>query len=76
MKPARLSRDAELDDAAHRRLPLDTSQAVNVVPAQVIHDQVPRNLDDALANVSGITQANTLGSTQDSVIGPWLWRQP
>jgi iron complex outermembrane receptor protein len=43
-------------------------QTVNVVPAQVIRDQAPRNLDDALANVSGITQGNTLGSTQDSVM--------
>jgi iron complex outermembrane receptor protein len=39
-----------------------------VIPAQVIRDQAPRNLDDALANVSGITQGNTLGSTQDSVM--------
>jgi len=43
-------------------------QTVNVIPAQVISDQAPRNLDDALANVSGITQGNTLGSTQDSVM--------
>ena len=43
-------------------------QTVNVVPAQVIRDQAPRNLDDALANVSGITQGNTLGNTQDSVM--------
>jgi iron complex outermembrane recepter protein len=43
-------------------------QTVNVVPAQVIRDQAPRNLDDALANVSGITQGNTLASTQDSVM--------
>ncbi|OLY74370.1 TonB-dependent receptor [Pseudomonas sp. ATCC PTA-122608] len=47
---------------------LETPQTVNVVPAQVIRDQQPRNLDDALANVSGITQANTLGSTQDAVM--------
>lgn len=46
----------------------DIPQTINVVPAQVIRDQAPRNLDDALANVSGITQANTLGSTQDSVM--------
>jgi iron complex outermembrane receptor protein len=46
----------------------EISQTVNVVPAQVIRDQAPRNLDDALANVSGITQGNTLGSTQDSVM--------
>ncbi|MGF6169830.1 iron complex outermembrane receptor protein [Pseudomonas moraviensis] len=43
-------------------------QTVNIIPAQVIRDQAPRNLDDALANVSGITQGNTLGSTQDSVM--------
>ena len=43
-------------------------QTVNVIPAQVIRDQAPRNLDDALVNVSGITQGNTLGSTQDSVM--------
>ncbi|MDQ3202501.1 MAG: TonB-dependent receptor, partial [Pseudomonadota bacterium] len=43
-------------------------QTVNVIPAQVIRDQAPRNLDDALANVSGITQGNTLGGTQDSVM--------
>ncbi|VVM59936.1 Ferrichrome outer membrane transporter/phage receptor [Pseudomonas fluorescens] len=43
-------------------------QTVNVIAAQVIRDQAPRNLDDALANVSGITQGNTLGSTQDSVM--------
>ncbi|MCP1421058.1 iron complex outermembrane receptor protein [Pseudomonas laurylsulfativorans] len=46
----------------------EVPQTINVVPAQVIRDQAPRNLDDALANVSGITQANTLGSTQDSVM--------
>ena len=46
----------------------EVSQTVNVVPAQVIRDQAPRNLDDALANVGGITQGNTLGSTQDSVM--------
>lgn len=50
-------------------LPLqDTPQAVNVVPAQVLKDQRPRNLDDALANVSGITQGNTLAGTQDTLM--------
>jgi iron complex outermembrane receptor protein len=47
---------------------LETPQTVNVVPAQVLRDQQPRNLDDALSNISGITQANTLGSTQDAVM--------
>ncbi|UAK26623.1 TonB-dependent siderophore receptor [Sphingomonas nostoxanthinifaciens] len=48
--------------------PLDIPQVVNVVPAQVIRDQRPRYLDDVLANVSGITQANTLASTQDTIL--------
>lgn len=47
---------------------LDIPQAVAVVPQQALLDQQPQNLDDALANVSGITQANTLGSTQDAVM--------
>lgn len=48
--------------------PLDTSQAVNVVPEQVLKDQLPRNIDDALVNVSGVTQTNTLAGSQDAVI--------
>jgi iron complex outermembrane receptor protein len=48
--------------------PLDTSQSVNIVPEQVLKDQLPRNLDDALVNISGITQTNTLAGTQDAVM--------
>jgi iron complex outermembrane receptor protein len=48
--------------------PLDTSQSVNVVPEQVLKDQLPRNLDDALVNISGIVQTNTLAGTQDAVL--------
>jgi len=47
---------------------LEIPQAIAVVPRQVLQDQQPRNLDDALINVSGITQANTLGSTMDAVM--------
>lgn len=47
---------------------LETAQMVSVVPAQVIKDQHPRNLDDALTNISGLTQANTLASTQDAIM--------
>jgi iron complex outermembrane receptor protein len=47
---------------------LENPQAVSVVPAQVLRDQAPRNLDDALSNVSGVTQGNTLGSTQDTLM--------
>lgn len=35
---------------------------------EVLRDQQARSLDDALANVSGVTQSNTLGGTQDAVI--------
>lgn len=47
---------------------LDVPQVVNVVPAQVIKDQRPRNLDDALIGISGLTQGNTLASTQDTIM--------
>ncbi|MDR0226113.1 MAG: TonB-dependent siderophore receptor [Burkholderiaceae bacterium] len=47
---------------------LEIPQVVNVVPAQVIRDLRPRHLDDALAHVSGITQGNTLASTQDTIM--------
>nr|WP_234791215.1 TonB-dependent siderophore receptor [Agrobacterium rubi] len=47
---------------------IDIPQAVNVVSEQVLRDQNAGNLDDALGNISGVTQTNTLGGTQDSVI--------
>lgn len=47
---------------------LNVPQAVNVVPRQVLRDQAVRNIDEALYNVSGITQSNTLGGTQDAII--------
>lgn len=47
---------------------LEIPQIVNIVPAQVLADQRPRNLDDALINVSGITQGNTLAGTQDTIM--------
>ncbi|GBR09725.1 TonB-dependent siderophore receptor [Asaia siamensis] len=47
---------------------LNIPQVVNIVSQQVIRDQEPRNLDDALINVSGITQGNTLAGTQDTIM--------
>ncbi|SDC70970.1 iron complex outermembrane recepter protein [Cupriavidus sp. YR651] len=47
---------------------LDTPQAVNILPAQALRDQRPRNLDDAVNNISGITQGNTLAGTQDTLM--------
>ncbi|MEL7936626.1 TonB-dependent receptor [Pseudomonas delhiensis] len=47
---------------------METPQSIVTVPARAIRDQQPRNLDDALNNISGVTQANTLGGTQDAVM--------
>ncbi|MGE8642861.1 TonB-dependent siderophore receptor [Acinetobacter vivianii] len=47
---------------------LESSQTVNVVSKQYVKDYVPANLDNALTQVSGITQGNTLGGTQDTVM--------
>lgn len=47
---------------------LNIPQVVNIVSTQVIRDQEPRNLDDTLINVSGITQGNTLAGTQDTIM--------
>lgn len=41
--------------ARSQALNQEIPQIINVVPAQVLKDQTPRNLDDALKNVSGIT---------------------
>ena len=59
---------ANLTITRTRTSSLENPQSVSVVPAQALRDQAPRNLDDALSNVSGVTQGNTLGSTQDTLI--------
>ncbi|TWI57457.1 iron complex outermembrane receptor protein [Pseudomonas duriflava] len=46
----------------------ESPQSVTIVPAQVIKDQAPAFIDDALHNVSGITQGNTLGRVLDAVM--------
>lgn len=47
---------------------LEVAQVTNAVSAQVLRDQRPRTIDDALMNVSGITQGNTLAGTQDTIM--------
>jgi len=47
---------------------LESPQTVNVVSKQYLKDYLPANLDNALTQVSGITQGNTLGGTQDTVM--------
>lgn len=47
---------------------LEQAQSISRVSRAVLQDQQPRNLDDALRHVSGVTQGNTLGSTQDTLI--------
>ncbi|WP_455923982.1 TonB-dependent siderophore receptor [Pseudomonas putida] len=47
---------------------LEQPASISRVNNAVLRDQQPRNLDDALRNVSGLTQGNTLGSTQDTLV--------
>ncbi|GJD54306.1 TonB-dependent siderophore receptor [Methylobacterium dankookense] len=47
---------------------LRVPQAVAVVTEQVLQDQQVRSLDEALVNVSGITQTNTVGGQRDAFI--------
>lgn len=47
---------------------LDIPQTVNVVSSKFISDYNPANLDNALTQVSGITQGNTLAGTQDTIM--------
>ncbi len=47
---------------------LEQPASISRVNNTVLRDQQPRNLDDALRNVSGLTQGNTLGSTQDTLV--------
>ena len=47
---------------------INIPQAVNIVSQDVLKDQKAQSLDDALSNISGINQSNTLGGTQDAVI--------
>jgi iron complex outermembrane receptor protein len=47
---------------------LEQPLSISRVPSAVLRDQQPRNLDDALRNVAGVNQGNTLGSTQDTLI--------
>ncbi|MCU4582125.1 TonB-dependent siderophore receptor [Acinetobacter gyllenbergii] len=47
---------------------LESPQTVNVVSKQYVKDYMPANLDNALTQVSGITQGNTLGGTQDTMM--------
>lgn len=47
---------------------IDTPQNVTVVPHQLLEDRSAQDVDEALSYVSGITQSNTLGGTQDAII--------
>ncbi|MBT9369942.1 TonB-dependent siderophore receptor [Rhizobium sp. CSW-27] len=46
----------------------DIPQAVTTVAPQVIKDKAANNLDDALSDVSGITQGNTIAGANDAII--------
>lgn len=47
---------------------IDTPQSIQVVPRDVLDDEQAKTLDEALARVSGIVQANTFGNTTDRVL--------
>lgn len=47
---------------------IDTPQNVTVVPHQFLDDRAAQDVDEALSFVSGMTQSNTLGGTQDAII--------
>ena len=47
---------------------LDTPANIAVVSAQVLRDQRVLSLDEALRNVSGIAQTNSVGGTQEAVV--------
>ncbi|QEH45462.1 TonB-dependent siderophore receptor [Aggregatibacter actinomycetemcomitans] len=46
---------------------LDTPNTVNILSTQLLQDRKPDSLIDALYNVSGVSQANTLGGMFDSI---------
>jgi iron complex outermembrane recepter protein len=46
----------------------DIPQAVTTVAPQVIKDKAANSLDDALSDVSGITQGNTIAGANDAII--------
>lgn len=45
----------------------DTPNTVNILSTQLLQDRKPDSLIDALYNVSGVSQANTLGGMFDSI---------
>ena len=45
---------------------IETPQAIQVIPQDVLDDEQATSLDEALARVSSITQDNTFGNTTDS----------
>lgn len=53
--------------SGYQRAALDTPQAVAVVPPQVLRDQQARTLQEAVNNVSGVVETNTLAGIADSV---------
>ncbi|MEO9456328.1 TonB-dependent siderophore receptor [Chromobacterium phragmitis] len=52
--------------AGQARASLDTPQSAQSVGGQVLRDQQARSLGDAVRNVSGVVESNTLAGIQDS----------
>ncbi|MBE9101808.1 TonB-dependent siderophore receptor [Vacuolonema iberomarrocanum] len=47
---------------------LEIPQAIQVIPSEVLEDQAITDLQDALRNVSGVSQGNTFGNTEDAFV--------
>lgn len=45
----------------------DTPNTVNILSTKLLEDRKPESLIDALYNVSGVSQANTLGGMFDAI---------
>ena len=52
----------------------DTPNTVNILSTKLLEDRKPESLIDALYNVSGVSQANTLGGMFDSIKNVVWWK--
>ena len=50
----------------------DTPNTVNILSTKLLEDRKPESLIDALYNVSGVSQANTLGGMFDAIQKTWF----
>ncbi len=54
----------------------DTPNTVNILSTKLLEDRKSESLIDALYNISGVSQANTLGGMFDAIQKTWFWWKP